>query len=156
MDRKRKQIKPSDYRKIFVLFLSLLCFVSGFSTRYTANIPRVEKVEKVELFSLKKQGDICTGEMLGQKVVVGEEAEKIASLWQDQSFFPNSAICHNPGYAIKFYAQGELKIYATLCWECDNIEFITPKLEKLVAFDARGDNGQQLLRLFEGSFPERN
>jgi hypothetical protein len=42
-----------------------------------------------------------------------------------------------------------LLVYATLCWEGDNIEFLTPKLEKYVGFDGRGIKGQELLKFLE-------
>ena len=73
----------------------------------------------------------------------------MAQLWRKQSFVSDSPICHNPGYAIKFYDRDKLLVYATLCWECNNIEFLTPKLEKYVGFDGGGIKGQELLKYLE-------
>lgn len=118
---------------------------------HTHNLP---EVDKVELFKLKKRGDLWTGEFTAQKTVVQNEAEKVAQLWRKQYFDPVSPICHNPGYAIKFYNQDKLLVYATLCWECDNIEFLTPKLEKRVGFDGGGIKGQELLRYLEATLAD--
>ena len=84
------------------------------SAPQTRNLPQVDKVE---LFKLKKRGDVWTGEFTAQKTVVRNEAEKVAQLWRKQSFVSDSPICHNPGYAIKFYDRDKLLVYATLCWE---------------------------------------
>jgi hypothetical protein len=131
--------------------LSFGIFFSGCgalsSASQTRNLPQVDKVE---LFKLKKQGDIWTGEFSAQKTVVRNEAEMVAELWRKQSFDSDDAICHNPGYAIKFYNRDKLLVYATLCWDCDNIEFLTPKLEKRVGFDGGGIK-QELLKYFENT-----
>ncbi|MFL6207415.1 MAG: hypothetical protein ACJ74W_01105 [Pyrinomonadaceae bacterium] len=119
---------------------------------YTHNLP---VVDKVELLELKLRGDLWDGESQASKIVEGNEAQKIASLWRTQTYNSYSAICHNPAYAIKFYSQGQLRVFATLCWDCDNIRFITPKLEKTQGFDGGGQKGQHLLQLFRTAFPKR-
>jgi hypothetical protein len=119
---------------------------------YTRNL---EPVDKVELLKLKKNGDLWKGEIESIKTVEGHDAQKIASLWRTQTYLPDSAICHFPGYALKFYAQDKLIVYATLCWECDNIGFQTPKLTRTQAFGGRDKKGQQLLGVFRAAFPEK-
>ncbi len=44
--------------------------------------------------------------------------------------------------------------HADLCWECDNIEFLTPKLGKYVGFDGRGIKGQELLKYIEATLAD--
>lgn len=84
--------------------------------------------------------------MENKTTLIGNEAQDVARLWRAQSFSSDSAICHNPGYAIKFYDRDVQILYATLWWECDNIEFLTPQLDKYVGFDAQGAKGQELLK----------
>ena len=134
---------------LFGIFLSGC--KSSSSAPHTRNLPQADKVE---LFKLKKQGDVWTGEIAGQKSVVRDEAERVAQLWRKQSFDSDSSICHNPGYAVKFYNRDKLLVYATLCWDCDNIEFLTPKLEKYVGFDGRGTKGQELLQYLKNTFAD--
>jgi hypothetical protein len=118
---------------------------------YTRDMPAVEKVE---LLKLKKRGDLWDGETEASKVVGGAEAQEIAALWRSQTYLPHSAVCHNPGYAIKFYSGGRLLVYASLCWECDNIGFLTPALGKTQGFGGRDKKGRQLLQVFKAAFPE--
>jgi len=131
--------------------ISLSGCKSSPAAQLTRNLPQVDKVE---LFKLKKQGDVWTGEITGQKSVVRNEAERVAQLWREQSFVSEYPICHNPGYAVKFYNRDKLLVYATLCWDCDNIEFLTPKLEKYVGFDGRGTKGQELLKYLNNTFAD--
>jgi hypothetical protein len=140
------------------IWASLLSFGISFSgygqissAQYTRNLPQVDKVE---LFKLKKRGDVWTGEFTAEKTVLRSEAEKLAQLWRKQSFVSVSPSCHNPGYAIKFYNQDKMLVYATLCWDCDNIEVLTPKLEKYVGFRGRGIKGQELLKYLENTLAE--
>lgn len=100
-------------------------------------------------------GDVWNGEIEASKTVEGAEAQKIASLWRRQTFLPYSAICHMPGYAVKFYVRDKLIVYASLCWECNNIGFHTPKLKGTQGFGGRDKNGQQLLAIFRAAFSEK-
>ncbi len=118
---------------------------------FTRNLPTVDKVE---LLKLKKNGDLWNGEIESSKMVEGVEAQKTASLWRTQNYLPDSAICHYPGYAIKFYFKDKLIAYATLCWECNNISFETPNLKRTQGFGGRDKKGQQLLQVFHTAFPE--
>lgn len=104
------------------------------------------QIDKAELFQLKKHGDLWNGEFERETSLVGDEAQDVARLWRAQSFSSDSPICHNPGYAIKFYDRDVQVVYATLCWECDNIELLKPQLDKYVGFDAQGAKGQELLK----------
>ena len=140
------------------LRLILLSFVATFSschflpsTPYTGGLPQVDKVE---LFKLELRGDLWTGKFDAQKTLMGDETYTIAALWRNQSFNNDSPICHNPGYAIKFYAKDKLLVYATLCWDCDNIEFLTPKLENYISFEGSGTKGQELLKYLKNMIPE--
>lgn len=90
--------------------------------------------------------------MEATKIVEGDEAQRIASLWRTQQYRPYTASCHLPAYAIKFYSEGKVLVYASLCWECDNIDFISPELKRTQGFDGRGKKGQQLLEVFTKAF----
>lgn len=116
----------------------------------------LQTIDKVELLKLKKEGDLWQGQIEFSKTVEGAEAQKIASLWRTQTYYPNSAICHFPGYGIKFFSDGKLLMYATLCWECNNIGFQTPDLKKTQGFGGEDKKGQALLTVFRSAFPERH
>jgi len=118
---------------------------------YTRNLAPIDKVELLKL----KSGDVWNGEIEASKTIEGPAAQKIASLWRTQTFLPHSAICHMPGYALKFYSQDKLIVYATLCWECDNIRFETPTLERTQGFGGGDKKGQQLLGVFRAAFSEK-
>jgi hypothetical protein len=122
------------------------------STPCTSGLPQVDKVE---LFQLEKKGDLWTGKYTAQKTLIGPATELVAQLWRNQSFADDSPICHNPGYEIKFYRQNKLLVDATLCWDCDNLEFLTPKLNDFVGFDGKGRQGQELLNYLENTLSSK-
>ncbi len=117
---------------------------------YTVNL---QSVDKVELLELQRKGDVWNGGIKSTKTLEGVEAQKVASLWRSQTYLPYSAICHLPAYAIKFYSQDKLLVYATLCWECDNIRFKTPDLTQTQGFGGGDKKGQRLLGVFRKAFP---
>jgi len=129
--------------RVALAFLVLLsvCLPGCNSSPSSPSMTGLPRIDKAELFKLKKHGDLWHGEIERETSLVGIEAQDVARLWRAQSFSSDSPICHNPGYAIKFYVGDVQIVYATLCWECDNIEFLTPQLDKYVGFDAQGVKG---------------
>jgi hypothetical protein len=155
-------------RKItFLASLSLIAifgiafFVFGQSRDYQGNAEAkpftrdLPNIDKIELLKLEKKGDLWTGEIEASKTIEGDEAQKFAKLWRQQNYEPISAICHLPAYAVKFYAKDKLLTYATLCWDCNNIGFEEPKLNKTQGFDGDGRKGQKLLQIFKDAFPKK-
>jgi len=111
-------------------------------------------IDKIELFELERVGDLWTGEIRASKTIEGSEAQQIASLWRSQVYLADPAICHNPAYAIKFLSRQKLIAYASLCWDCDNIEFLEPRLSRYQGFAGKHESGQRLLGVFTSAFPE--
>lgn len=118
---------------------------------YTYGLPNIDKIE---LLKLKKIGDIWDGTIEATKTVEGDEARSIATLWRTQKYLPYTASCHLPAYAIKFYSEGKVLAYASLCWDCDNIGFINPRLKGTQGFDGKGKKGQQLLEVLTKAFQQ--
>lgn len=118
---------------------------------YTRNLPRIDKVE---LLKLKLIEDRWDGNILATKVLKGAAARKVASLWRRQTYTSALAACHNPAYAIRFYAQGKLLVYASVCWSCNNIFLITPKLTRTQSFLGGDRRGEQLSEIFDSAFIE--
>lgn len=118
---------------------------------YTRNLPAVDKVE---LLKLKLIDDRWNGDILATKVLTGADARKVASLWRRQTYTSGLAACHNPAYAIKFYAQGKLLAYASVCWSCNNIFMIKPKLTRTQSFHGYDRRGEQLSEIFDSAFIE--
>lgn len=120
---------------------------------FTRNLP---SIDRVELMELDKVGDLWTGVIKASKMIEGNEAQQVASLWRTQLYLPDSPICHNPAYAIKFFARDNPVAYASLCWECDNIEFLDPKVKGYQGFAGKSDSGQRLFDVFTGAFPQND
>ena len=145
------------------VLLLLLCIVPtafGQSRRYmgrreyspyTRNLPTIDKVQ---LLKLKLIGDQWNGDILATKVLKGADAQKVASLWRRQTYTSALAACHNPAYAIKFYSQRKLLVYASVCWSCNNIFMITPKLARTQSFRGYDRRGEQLSEIFDSAFTE--
>lgn len=118
-------------------------------SRYTRQLPVVDKVEIQKVSGIERIEKIEA-----TKVLTGKEALAIATLWREQSYGGTGAACHEPAYAIKFYSKGNLIAYASVCYGCQNIDFLEPKFENLIGFNARGKKGQQLLQIFKNAFPQ--
>jgi hypothetical protein len=118
---------------------------------YTRNLPRVDKVE---LLKLKLKDDRWDGDILATKVLRGVDARKVSSLWRRQTYTSALAACHNPAYAIKFYSQGKLLVYASVCWSCNSIFMITPKSTMTQSFRGYDGRGEQLSKVFDSAFTE--
>ena len=156
---KRKTILLTSLSLITIF--SITFFVFGQSRDYQGNSEAkrftrdLPAVDKVELLKLEKKGDSWTGKIEASKTLKANEAQKFAKLWRQQNYEPISAICHLPAYAVKFYAKDKLLTYATLCWDCNNIAFEEPRLDKTQGFAGDGSKGQKLLQIFKGAFPEK-
>jgi hypothetical protein len=118
---------------------------------YTRNLPAIDKIE---LFELKQKDDQWTDEILATRVFKGAEARKIASLWRGQNYNQHVSACHQPAYAIKFYAHDKLLVYASVCWSCNNIRFMTPQLDGEQNFAGGDKRGEQLSEVFRLAFVE--
>jgi hypothetical protein len=151
--------KPTNQRltTIFLLILFPVSIAPGQSRfrgqkeflPYTRNLPAIDKIE---VFKLKlNDHDEWTGEFLDSRTLSGATARKLASLWRRQTYNDHQSACHNPGYAIKFYAHGKLFAHANVCFSCNNMSMITPHLEKLQNF---GPNplSEQLEGMFSDAF----
>ena len=156
-----QQRKPNSSR--ILIFLLVLCIVPAAVGRtprfrgrkeflsYTRNLPRIDKIE---LLKLELKDDRWDGEIAASKVLKGAEAQKVASLWRSQTYTPNISACDEPAHAIKFYSQGKLLAYASVCFACENIFFITPKSTRGQTFAAGNKKGEQLSEVFRLSFTE--
>jgi hypothetical protein len=151
--------------RLALTLLLVLCVVQGTtaaqSRRFrghrefrsvTRNLPAIDRVELLRL----KLDDHpqWNGDIAASKVLQGVEAQRVAALWRRQTFNQNLAACHEPNYAIKFYAQGRLLVYASICWSCNNIFFITPKSNRTQSFAGYDDRGEQLSEIFRLAFAQ--
>ena len=116
---------------------------------YTRNLPRIDKIE---LLKLELKDDRWNGKVEAGKVLNGAEAQKVASLWRRQTYTSSLAACHEPAYAIKFYYREKLIAYASVCWSCNSIFFITPNLHRTQSFLGGNERGEQLSEIFRLAF----
>src|SRR5882724_1217175 len=116
---------------------------------YTRNLPRIDKIE---LLKLALKNDRWDGEITASKILKGNEAQKVASLWRRQTYTSNLSACHEPAYAIKFYHREKLIAYASVCWSCNSIFFIEPNLHRTQSFAGGDKRGEQLSEIFRLAF----
>jgi hypothetical protein len=123
---------------------------------YTRNLPAIDRVELLKL-TLKDDhgnGEHWNGEIDATKVLQGTKAQRVASLWRKQTYTQSDSACHGPGYAIKFYSRRRLLVYATVCFACSNMFFMTPNLKRTQNFESGNKLGEQLNEIFRLAFAE--
>jgi hypothetical protein len=154
MHKQKNRAKPA----IIILLLILLSPVS-FSAprrinwqalRYTRKLPAIDRVELQKL----KASEMAIESIVATQTLQGRQAKDVARVWRTQKYAAYPADCHYPAYGIKFFSKQRLILYASLCWQCDNIEFITPKLGRRQRFDGDSPKGKQLLEIFKKAFSE--
>jgi hypothetical protein len=150
-------MKKTIFSVTLILLLSFCCFGQGsIAKEAMPSTKKLPLIDKVELTELKVKGDLWDGSSIkGKRIVEGKEAQGIAALWRTQDYGFDAAACHNPAYAIKFYSKGQEILYATLCWQCDNICFIAPKLKRCQGFSGKSRSGKKLLKVFTDTFPDK-
>jgi len=116
---------------------------------YTRNLPRIDKIE---LLKLELKDDRWNGEVAASKVLKGAEAQKVASLWRRQTYTSSLSACHEPAFAIKFYYRERLIAYASVCWSCNTMFFITPNLHRTQSFLGGNERGEELSEIFRLAF----
>src|SRR5205807_10126549 len=109
--------------------------------RYTRRLPQIDRIELQKVQS----AELGIRSVQAVKTIEGKQAQTFAALWRTQNFRSIAPECHQPGFAIRFYAHGTLLLYASLCWECDNIEFLEPKLGGYQGFNGSSRKGRALL-----------
>jgi hypothetical protein len=142
----------------WLLLLSIVPAIVGRTPRfrgrkeflaYTRNLPAIDRIE---LLKLKLKDSRWDGEVAASKVLTGAEAQKVASLWRRQTYTSSLAACHEPAYAIKFYSRKRLIAYASVCWSCNSMYFITPDLHRTQSFAGGNKRGEQLSEIFRLAF----
>jgi len=116
---------------------------------YTRSLPAIDRIELLKLELKEGRWD---GEIAGNRVLKGADAQKVASLWRRQTYTSNTSACHEPAYAIKFYYRKKLIGYASVCWSCNSIFFLTPNLHRTQSFDGGDKKGDQLSEIFRLAF----
>lgn len=161
--------KPNGGRVVtlFLMTILMLCQVPAVMGRaprvngrkeflpYTRNLPSIDKIELLKLKPKDEQSAVdSAGGIAASKVLKGAAAQKVASLWRRQSYTSNLAACHEPGYAIKFFSRGRLIAYASVCWSCNSIFFITPNLQRTQSFAGGDKRGEELSEVFRLAFSD--
>ena len=120
---------------------------------YTRNLP---VIDKIELLKLQLKDDRWEGGIAASKVLPRAEVKKVASLWRRQTYTSSLSACHEPAYAIKFYSRKRLIAYASVCWSCNSIYFISPNLHRTQSFAGGNQRGEQLSEIFRLAFTGSN
>jgi hypothetical protein len=150
-------MKNTIFSFALIWFLSFGCLGQSSVEKEAAPFTKkLSSIGKIELIKLKVKGDLWDGSSIeGIQIVEGKKAEEIASLWRTQDYEYDASACHFPAYAIKFYAKDKVILYATLCWQCNNICFRTPKMKRCQGFEGKSGKGARLLKVFTDAFSER-
>ncbi len=120
-------------------------------SRYTRKLPAIDKVEMQKL----KPSEYGFQGIEEIKTFEGKEAQQIASLWRTQDFHRMPASCHQPVFGIKFFFRDKTILHASVCWDCNNLVVLEPKLKSNPTQGFAGDTrmGQKLLEEFKRTFP---
>jgi len=141
-----------NYRRHFPLTLFALAIFSGSALAF--QIPLPKGVDKIELLSVD-YGNGYIERIKETRTIAGKGVEAVIRIWKKQRLLGESpSACHQPAYALKFYAKGKLVMFATICWSCRDIDFVVPKFKHWVRFQADSRNGQMLKNLFLQTFPK--
>ena len=139
------------------IVVGLLFFSShGFARPRPAAVPyrsQLQRIDKVELLLFQTR-ELAIERVLATKTLEGNDAASIASLWRRQVYRFSTPICHYPIYGVKFYRRGREILYASVCWECDNIVFMNPRLSFKQGFNSDSKSGKELLEVFRKAFPK--
>jgi hypothetical protein len=80
-----------------------------------------------------------------QRTVRGLEALRLAAHWRNLSFGGDGALCHEPGFVLRFYLGPWKRAELTTCWKCSNLAVPAVFWESYLEFDALSTNGLALL-----------
>jgi hypothetical protein len=93
--------------------------------------------------------------IINRKTVGGTQAQNIADCWRMLPRSPwLSMMCHNPPYGLRFRTNGKLILDTTICWHCQNYDFLIPgnaTKSGLVewGFDGNSQAAKLLLKLLQ-------
>jgi len=117
-----------------------------------ALLPKVDGVGVLALGKRTTSAEELTFSMRGSavfEVVACVKADKlltqqIAQLWR---VLPpgKQARCHVPPFALRFFADGEILMEASLCWHCNNICLREGETFSGYEFDGRAEVSRELL-----------
>jgi hypothetical protein len=97
--------------------------------KYGALLPGIDRVQLFRLDSPMNRSegafsvayDPSSYSVTQQCQVMGPDAEKIAARWRRIPFhWAVSALCHEPGLGVRFFAESKLVFETTICFKCSN------------------------------------
>lgn len=91
----------------------------------------------------------------GKKTLRGDEAKQVHDLWRylrrGRTF---SAMCHDPGYVLRFWKDGKLILETSVCWSCHNYTLPIWILGRpTYGFDSTREDAKELLALLRMHVP---
>ncbi|MDX6696469.1 MAG: hypothetical protein QOF02_4072 [Blastocatellia bacterium] len=141
-----------------VLMLLFCAAQAGLAQRSLTNkqarqyVRQLQAIDKVEIAQFDSDPEVRDREVVGRKVIEGAAARRLAALWRAQAYAPDRAMCHDPSYAVRFYAKGKELFYASVCWGCNNILFFAPDFIGGLHFEGESRSGERLREMFQGAF----
>ncbi|MBX7224224.1 MAG: hypothetical protein K1Y36_30195 [Blastocatellia bacterium] len=144
-------------RTLIIVCILLLGVISGQAGQQINQAARpltkqLPAVDRVELQAVRTSG-FGFNKVEQTKTLTGQQAKQVAQLWRRLSYAQVGSACHQPIYAIKFFAGEKLLAYASLCYYCQNIDFVTPKLSDTQGFRPKTAGARKLRKILQRSFP---
>lgn len=132
--------------------------------RYAAGLPAYDRVEILLLGEQQEEAEKNTlavppdglhAPILKRKELKGAEATRLCELWRGLSFdLWAQALCHIPGYALRFYKDGKVEFETSVCFMCSNFSYPKPpKGRSLHGFSMKDPAGQALRDFLTNTLP---
>jgi hypothetical protein len=129
---------------------------------FTDSLPTIDRVEVYHLVGIG--GDAETGfpvrpynaysRIIGSAELTGADAESLASLWRSQTFgWKYQAMCHDPGFGLRFYRGPSLLFETSVCFSCKNFYFAHRGESIWWGFDSKTPGAAELLARLEQVAP---
>jgi hypothetical protein len=111
-------------------------------------------VDIVELLTLDSKGSNQKPPILDIHQLGLNDAKEFLKVWNSLKYDPSfSKRCHGPVFGVRFYRQGKMLAYASICWKCNNIRITGPGVKLSQGFDTKDPEAEKLLTIFKTTFP---
>ncbi len=131
-----------------------------YADEYGYSMPEVDEIEVIGFDGVDPRGSGGLGsishyQIIGKVALHGDDAKTVAELWRS---LPRgrvfSAMCHNPGYALRFKRGGKTIFETTVCWKCNNYSMPMGIFGSMVyGFDASTKPAISLLEILKKQVP---
>ncbi|HET6409249.1 MAG TPA: hypothetical protein VFG14_15285, partial [Chthoniobacteraceae bacterium] len=92
--------------------------------------------------------------VVGRKMLKGDDARLVMNIFLGLPTHERYALCHNPGYGLRFRGKGRLIFETTVCWECENLTIPIGVFGSAYrGFEGDSQNSKHLLETLKSHVP---